>query len=121
MSRNMFAVAALIGFALACGKSESPPSQSGGPRMHVLTVTASGGGSVKSAPAGIDCGATCSASFTEGTQVTLSTSAPAGTAFSDWDGACGGQGAQCGVDARDVRGDAFQPGVLRALWQHKFN
>ena len=60
-----------------------------------LTVskTGSGTGSVSSSPAGISCGATCSASFNEGTMVTLTATADAGSTFTGWSGACTGTGA----------------------------
>ncbi len=62
---------------------------------HPLTVTKSGTGSgvVTSSPAGINCGATCSASFDHGTEVTLSASPAAGSEFKGWTGACAGTGA----------------------------
>ena len=53
----------------------------GGSTSHTLTITKSGTGSgtVTSAPAGINCGAACSASFNSGTQVTLTETAAAGS------------------------------------------
>jgi len=59
---------------------------------HTLTVSkaGSGSGSVASSPAGIDCGGTCSASFTEGTIVTLTAVAAAGSTFTGWGGDCTG-------------------------------
>jgi formylglycine-generating enzyme required for sulfatase activity/pimeloyl-ACP methyl ester carboxylesterase len=65
------------------------------PERKRLTVVASGGGMVRSTPAGIDCGATCSAEFTEG-EVSL-TAMPA-AAFSSWGGACRGTSPVCRVD-----------------------
>src|ERR1051326_9060578 len=64
--------------------------------QFVLTVAAAGTGSgtVSSAPAGIlNCssgGGTCSATFNSGTDVDLTPSAPAGSAFAGWSGACTG-------------------------------
>ena len=60
-----------------------------------LTVSksGSGAGTVTSTPAGINCGATCEAEFDEGTEVTLSQSAAAGSQFTEWSGACSGSGA----------------------------
>src|SRR5207237_3583987 len=55
-----------------------------------LKVVASGLGAVISAPAGIDCGQTCSAKFAAGTQVALAPSAAAGWKFAAWSGACSG-------------------------------
>lgn len=61
---------------------------------HTLTVSkaGSGSGSVSSSPAGISCGATCSASFNDGTAVTLTATADAGSSFTGWSGACSGAG-----------------------------
>src|SRR5207244_12118902 len=65
-----------------------------GPPTHVLTVTkaGSGTGTVTSDLAGIDCGATCSASFADGTVVTLTAAASSGSAFTGWSGDCSGTG-----------------------------
>ncbi|CAK0744897.1 exported hypothetical protein [Gammaproteobacteria bacterium] len=60
-----------------------------------LTVskTGAGSGSVKSSPAGIDCGGTCSATFNTGTKVTLSVTTDAGSKFNGWSGgSCSGAG-----------------------------
>ncbi|HET6171710.1 MAG TPA: polysaccharide deacetylase family protein, partial [Gaiellales bacterium] len=64
-----------------------------------LSVTGSGtgGGSVTSSPAGIDCGITCGGDFTNGATVTLSASAAAGSRFTGWTGACSGSSATCTV------------------------
>ena len=62
---------------------------------YVLTVTkaGTGGGTVSSTPAGIDCGPTCSASFDDGTSVTLTATANANATFTGWSGAgCSGPG-----------------------------
>jgi subtilisin-like proprotein convertase family protein len=60
-----------------------------------VALRGSADGTVTSAPAGIDCGSSCSASFNAGTQVTL-TVAPGGQAtFTSWGGACIGTGATC--------------------------
>ena len=59
---------------------------------HVLTVAKSGagGGTVASSPSGINCGTTCSAVFTNGSTVTLTATADAGSTFSGWSGDCSG-------------------------------
>jgi List-Bact-rpt repeat protein len=65
-----------------------------------LTVTKAGTGSgtVTSSPTGINCGATCSASFANGTTVTLTATPTAGSVFAGWSGACSGSGS-CTVAA----------------------
>src|SRR6188768_3306704 len=64
------------------------------PPMSTLTVQKSGSGSgtVTSAPSGIDCGGTCSASFLTGNSVTLMATATPGSTFVGWSGACSGAG-----------------------------
>ena len=65
------------------------------PPAATLTVTRSGTGSgaVTSAPAGIACGTTCSATFPAETSVTLTQAAAVGSVFGGWTGACTGTGA----------------------------
>ena len=65
-------------------------SGGGGPTLHALTVAVSGSGRVTSTPAGLDCGATCSAQFAEGTAVALSAQPASGWALKNWTGACSG-------------------------------
>jgi Divergent InlB B-repeat domain len=55
-----------------------------------LTVTKTGAGTILSAPAGIDCGATCTSSFNQGTSITLTATPAAGSSFTGWTGACTG-------------------------------
>jgi hypothetical protein len=61
-------------------------------QLFALSVSVSGGGTVTSNPAGINCGSTCGASFTSGTQVALSASPGPGFTFNGWSGACSGTG-----------------------------
>lgn len=55
-------------------------------RTLTLTKTGSGTGTVTSSPAGINCGATCTASFNDGVSVTLSATASSGSSFTSWGG-----------------------------------
>jgi phospholipase C len=55
-----------------------------------VTPTGTGSGTITSSPAGIDCGTTCSATFSVGDQVTLTASANAGSYLVSWSGACSG-------------------------------
>jgi len=59
-----------------------------------LTVQNAGNGvgTVKSSPAGIDCGETCTASFASGKSVTLTATPNASNTFAGWSGACTGTG-----------------------------
>ncbi len=59
-----------------------------------LTVNkiGSGSGTLLSTPGGISCGASCNATFNNGTLVTLNTSPDAGSSFAGWSGACSGTG-----------------------------
>ena len=63
-------------------------------RVLGVSKLGNGAGTVSSTPAGIACGATCSASFTSGALVTLTaTPADASSMFTGWGGACSGAGA----------------------------
>ena len=64
-----------------------------------LTVTKAGAGTgtVTSKPAGISCGATCSAAFTPGATVVLTAAAQANSTFTGWSGACSGSATTCTV------------------------
>ena len=68
-----------------------------GLRSFNVTVSKSGAGTVSSAPLGIACGATCSAKFSYGTDVTLAALPDPGAYFSGWTGACAGQAAACAL------------------------
>ena len=57
-----------------------------------LNVSRYGIGTIASAPAGIICGPTCSASFTSGANVTLTATPSSGYSFSGWSGGCSGTG-----------------------------
>ncbi len=70
-----------------------------------LTVTKAGAGSgrVVSAPTGIDCGTSCSATFDTGTSVTLTATAETGSTFTGWSGACSGSSSTCVITALDAQ------------------
>jgi Divergent InlB B-repeat domain len=94
------AVAGAAVLAAACGgkSGTSGPGSQGGPppppppAQHFLTVSKNGSGSVRSTPAGIDCGTTCSAIVAEGTQMVLIPVPDPGWQFAGWGGGCSGLG-----------------------------
>src|SRR6185503_19226717 len=63
------------------------------PFTLVVAKVGTGSGTVTSSPAGIDCGPTCSTSYTANTVVNLTASPAAGSIFAGWGGACSGSGA----------------------------
>lgn len=69
--------------------------------LVTVALNGSGNGRVVSQPAGIDCGATCSAGFGGGTQLLLTAAAEPGSVFTGWSGDCSGDQA-C---ALEVAGD----------------
>jgi hypothetical protein len=76
----------------------------GSPISHMpLTVakTGTGGGTVTSDPAGINCGSACTAGFEAGSTVTLTASPDSGSTFTGWSGGgCSGTG-DCSVFIND--------------------
>ncbi|MFZ1972984.1 MAG: choice-of-anchor D domain-containing protein, partial [Candidatus Acidiferrales bacterium] len=62
-----------------------------------VTLAGAGTGSVSSAPAGITCGATCTADFIEGTSVVLTATTTNGSTFAGWGGACTNPNGTCTV------------------------
>lgn len=81
----------------ACSGSESCPvnmdaaktvSATFSPIMHTLSVAVTGKGRVTSSPAGVVCPGACTATFAEGTAVTLTAKPAAGYVFAGWTGAC---------------------------------
>ncbi|HEY2030365.1 MAG TPA: hypothetical protein VGH20_14265 [Myxococcales bacterium] len=76
--------------AVTVGFADTEPVQVPPTRRHTLAVSVTGSGTVTSAPAGINCGTTCSATFDEGTQVTLTAQPTSGANFSGFSGACSG-------------------------------
>ena len=64
---------------------------SGGTANLTVSKTGAGSGTVTSNPAGIDCGAECTAAFAQGTSVTLTAKADPNSAFDGWTGNCTGK------------------------------
>jgi hypothetical protein len=58
-----------------------------------VTRSGTGTGTVSSAPVGISCGGDCFQNYAEGTSVTLTAAATAGSTFTGWSGDCSGVGA----------------------------
>jgi PASTA domain-containing protein/List-Bact-rpt repeat protein len=56
-----------------------------------VTKAGAGAGTVTSSPAGITCGSTCVAVFSNGTSVTLTARAGARSRFQGWSGDCSGR------------------------------
>jgi hypothetical protein len=79
-------------FSAATQASQTFSIQAAPTSLVSVTKEGTGTGTVASAPAGIDCGSTCSANFTQGGSVTLTATAAAGSAFAGWTGACTGTG-----------------------------
>jgi sugar lactone lactonase YvrE len=84
---------------------------------HTLRVgkssSSTGSGTVTSAPSGIDCGSTCTATVTIGATVTLTATPASGSTFAGWSNACSGTGA-CDVlmDADKMATAAFMSSVV---------
>ncbi|HUR60316.1 MAG TPA: hypothetical protein VM029_21515, partial [Opitutaceae bacterium] len=86
-----FGISASSGAAVAGSSTPATPS------TYALTVSKAGTGSgTVTATSGINCGATCSSTLANGTAVTVTASATAGSTFAGWSGACAGVG-QCTV------------------------
>lgn len=62
-----------------------------------LAVAVTGNGTVRSQPAGIDCGSTCSAAFAGSTSVVLTATPAQGQVLQAWGGACSGAATTCTV------------------------
>ena len=80
----LFATVAVLFSSCSPSDGDSPPAK------RSLSVVLNGQGTVRSQPAGIDCGATCQASFDSTQMVSLTATAADGYRFDGWAGACGG-------------------------------
>ncbi|MBU1534902.1 hypothetical protein KKF84_06255, partial [Myxococcota bacterium] len=79
---------ALYGYLHSLSGSTEPLD----PTLSVI-ATGSGDGTVTSDPAGINCGTTCSTSFAQGTEITLTAVPASDSIFTGWSGgACSGSG-----------------------------
>ena len=93
-SASLCVLAALL--LASCGGSPSNNTTSGGgggsTQSFALTVPApaTGAGTIASSPAGINCPGTCSATFTQGTKVTLTETPGTNYFFGGWSGSCSG-------------------------------
>jgi hypothetical protein len=84
---------------------------------HTLTVTKAGAGTGTVTGTGIDCGLDCAESFAEGTAVTLTATAAAGSTFTGWTGDCAPAGASptCTLSMTAARSAGAGFAVLRTL------
>jgi Domain of unknown function DUF11/Divergent InlB B-repeat domain len=99
-----------IGYSAYSNVSCATPGSTAG--LAVIKA-GSGDGTVTSAPTGINCGATCSASYPSGSAVTITATPDPGSTFSGWSGGgCGGTGI-CTVtlSASTVVTATFDPAV----------
>ena len=91
---RLIAISGLVWMAGCRGVVGSSGGTGSGPvtDSFQLAVTMSGGGTgtVTSSPAGISCPTTCTASFSSGTQVTLTATPATNDTFAGWGGACTG-------------------------------
>jgi Divergent InlB B-repeat domain len=91
----MYRVVGVLVLVASCG--EVAPLGDGGPgQPQRLMVSVTGTGTVTSMPAGIDCGAACSADFDGGASVVLTANPAVNAAFVGWSGDCAGS-APCTV------------------------
>lgn len=109
------------GFDCAAGvcRSTDQPIEDAPAGMVTLSVTRSGNGmgGVQSAPAGLDCGPTCTRSFPVGTMVTLTATPQTGSTFTRWSGgACSGSAPTCSITlTSNIVVDADFGVVMRTL------
>ncbi|MBX4181401.1 hypothetical protein KW807_00880 [Candidatus Parcubacteria bacterium] len=67
------------------------------PGSATLTTSIAGGSGTITAPGGISCPGTCSATFTQGVGVSVIATPAAGQIFVGWTGACAGQSSGCSL------------------------
>ena len=74
----------------------------GGPPGVTVALAGGGSGTVSSSPAGIDCGAACSKSFSGAAPVVLTATPSPGSRFAGWEGACTGTAPTCTVPGAEA-------------------
>jgi hypothetical protein len=91
--------------AVTHGRGMFKTTISSAPLTYSLALSkgGTGGGTVTSIPAGINCGSTCSANYASGTNVTLTAAANVGSVFTSWTGACSGASSTCTVSMTATR------------------
>jgi phospholipase C len=99
-ARNHIAACGLSSMLLilcGCGGGASGGTGPPPPQTFQLSIkaTGAGGGTISSRPTGINCGTTCSADFTSGSEVTLTEAAAAKSNFGGWAGGCSGSNSSC--------------------------
>ena len=72
-------------------------------QSFTLSVNKTGSGTITSSDGGINCGATCSASYNSGTTVTLTATPAAGSTFAGWSGCDTVLGTTCSVTMSTAR------------------
>jgi phospholipase C len=90
------------------GTAVTPPSST--PYQLTVVAPAQGTGTITSAPTGINCPGTCTASFAAGTAVTLTATPATGYFFGTWTG-CTGTSNSCSVSATASVTGTFNPGL----------
>ena len=105
------AVSALL--MIGCAGLGSPPTTATTPSFQLtVTAPAAGAGTITSSPAGINCPTTCTASFAQGTKVTLNETPGTNYFFGGWGGSCSGVGAcSLTITAAASVTATFNPGV----------
>jgi Divergent InlB B-repeat domain len=94
-SQSFFLVASVVicvlWCATGCGSGLASNSSTSGPSYKITIVAPTAGwGTVTSAPSGISCPPTCSAGFTENTQLSLTATPASNYSFNGWSGVCSG-------------------------------
>lgn len=110
---NDFEGEGLPGFSGELSATEArntPGSRNVRPVRLAVVRSGPGGGSVVSAPAGINCGALCAASFSAYDPITLTAAAQSGSTFAGWGAVCLGSG-PCSVALT-------QPTTITAFFTH---